>query len=193
MSSRLSPFDTATLYSWPSLSMKVTQSSSPGLGGSTWPCRVDGVEENDRTDSEGAGRIYRGEAREVGEEMRALDIVTGAVLVLPNRRRYCGEGVCAEEGRRRVKARANVRGAAMAAGEWMWGGRGRRGGGRRDTQPGGEVLGDLRLDIGLGVVELQLAVLRSASPTGAAYRGLEAANAQVYEDWPVQAMRWGGV
>lgn len=105
--------------------MKVTQSSSPGLGGSTWPCRVDGVEENDRADSEGAGRIYREEAWAVGEEMRALDIVEGAGLVLPNRRRDCGEGVCDEEGRRRVKARANVRGVAMAAGEWMWGGGGR--------------------------------------------------------------------
>lgn len=65
--------------------------------------------------------------------------------------------------------------------------------GRRDGTPEGGLVGGLRLDIGLKVVELQLAVPRSASPTGAAYRGPEAANAQVCEDWPVQAMRWGGV
>lgn len=94
--------------------MKVTHSSSPGFGGSTWPCRVDGVEENVRTDSGRAGRINRGEARGFDEVVRALDIVTGVVLELPKRRRHGGEGICDEEGRRRVKARANVRGVAMA-------------------------------------------------------------------------------
>lgn len=122
MSSRLSPLDTASLCSWLSLSMKVTQSSSPGFGGSTWPCRVDGVEEKLRTDSEGAGRKIRGKARADGELARTLDIVMGALLVLPKRRRYCGEVVCVDEGRRRVKARANVLEVVMAAGEENEGG-----------------------------------------------------------------------
>lgn len=155
MSSRLSPFDTATLCSWPSLSMKVTHSSSPGFGGSTWPCRVDGVEENDRTDSEGAGRINRGKAQELDEVARALDIVTGVVLVLPKRRRHDGEGFCDAEGRRRVKARANVRGFAMAVrgkgrgvGEGQ--GEGEEGGGGRDTREDGGVVGSWCLDIGIG-------------------------------------------
>lgn len=123
MSSRLSPFDTASLCSWLSLSMKVTQSSSPGFGGSTWPCRVDGVEEKLRTDSEGAGRKTRGKARAGGELARTLGNVLGALLVLPKRRRYCGEGVCVEEGLRRVKARANVLEVVMAVREEDEGGR----------------------------------------------------------------------
>lgn len=102
--------------------MKVTQSSSPGFGGSTWPCRLDGVEEKLRTDSEGAGRKIRGKARADGELARTLDIVMGALLVLTKRRRYCGEGVCVDEGRRRVKARANVVEVVMAAGETDEGG-----------------------------------------------------------------------
>lgn len=95
--------------------MKVTQSSSPGFGGSTWPCRVDGVEEKLRTESEAADRKIRGTAQADGEVVRPLDIAMGALLVLPKRRRYCGEGVCVEEGRRRVKARANVLEVVMAA------------------------------------------------------------------------------
>ena len=119
MSSRLSPFDTASLCSWPSLSMMVTQSSSPGLGGSTWPCRVDGVEEKDRTVAEGVGRIGRGEGRRFGEVAKALFIVVGPVFVLPNRRRLGGEGLDVEEGRRRAKARVNVRGVAIAVRDYL--------------------------------------------------------------------------
>lgn len=94
--------------------MKVTQSSSPGLGGSTWPCRVDGVEEKGRNVAEGADRKGRGEARKFCGVVRAVGIVVGPVLVLPNRRRLGGEGVDVEDGRRRAKARVNVRGVAMA-------------------------------------------------------------------------------
>lgn len=115
MSSRLSPFDTASLCSWPSLSMKVTHSSSPGFGGSTWPCLVDGVEENDRTGIEGAaGRMARVETREVEEEASALGDIIGLVFTVPKRRTPCVVVVGVVEGLRRKKARANDRGVAMA-------------------------------------------------------------------------------
>lgn len=90
---------------------------------------MDGVEEKLRTDSEGAGRKTRGEAREDGELARILDIVMGALLELPKRRRYCGEGGRVEEGLRRVKARANVLEVVMAVREEDE--RGRRGRRRR--------------------------------------------------------------
>jgi hypothetical protein len=88
---------------------------------------VERVEENDRTDIEGAVRMARGERRRVVEEARALGDIVGPAFVLPNRRRLCGEGVGVEDGLMRVKARAKVRGAAMAVGR----GRSDIGGGRR--------------------------------------------------------------
>lgn len=78
---------------------------------------MDGVDENDRTDIEGAGRMTRGERRRVVEEARVLGDIMGPAFVLPNRRILGGEGDGVEDGLRRVKARANVRGVAMAEGE----------------------------------------------------------------------------
>lgn len=96
--------------------MKVTHSSSPGFGGSTWPCRVDGVEENDRTDIEGAaGRMARVETREVDEEKGTEGDIIGLVFMLPNRRTPCVVVVVGVvDGLMREKARANVRGFVMA-------------------------------------------------------------------------------
>lgn len=95
--------------------MNVTQSSSPGFGGSTWPCLVDGVEENDRTDIEGAaGRMARGMARGVDEEKGTLGDIVGLVFMLPKRRTPCVVVVGVVDGFMREKARANVRGFVMA-------------------------------------------------------------------------------
>lgn len=101
MSSRLSPSETSKVCESPSLSMKVTLRSSPGLGGSRWPCsrefeeekgRVEGRERVDvrrRLDGEDSGVIDR-KGDEVEAEGRtarcinlaadleaAIDIVTG--------------------------------------------------------------------------------------------------------------------
>lgn len=192
MSSRLSPFDTASLCSWLSLSMKVTHSSSPGFGGSTWPCRVDGVEENDRTNSGRAGRINRGKPWRFDEVVRALDIVTGVVLELPKRRRHGGEGICDEEGRRRVKARANVRGAAMAVrGEECGDGQGEGEGEERGEEEEEAIRektegwwGFLRLDIGIGELQLEIVLPRQQQRKP----GLEAANARVRQSGVVGAI-----
>lgn len=176
MSSRLSPFDTASLCSWPSLSINVTQSSSPGFGGSTWPCRVDGVDENGRTDSDGEGRMERGKVRRAGEAERVLGIVVRLVLVLPNRRRYGREGFCVEEGRRRVKDRTNVRGVAMTVRKKIWrgGGTARKRGGKKRRGPGrgagdaAECEGLVGFGVSILVSGWEPAAGRSASPTGAA-------------------------
>lgn len=58
--------------------------------------------------------MTRGEQRGFEEAARVLGIVTEPVLVLLNRRATCGEGDGVEDGLRRVKARAKVRGVAMA-------------------------------------------------------------------------------
>jgi hypothetical protein len=117
MSSRFSPLDTANLCSWPSLSMKVTQSSSPGFGGSTCPCRVGGVEENNLTGNEGECRLGRAESRRVVEAVRVLGDIIGRAVDLPSRRILRVEVVGVEDGLRSVRARAKVRVAAMAVGE----------------------------------------------------------------------------
>lgn len=76
---------------------------------------MDGVEENDRTNIEGAaGRMARVETRGVEEEARALGDIMGLVFVLPNRRTPCVVVVGVVDGRMREKARANVRGFVMA-------------------------------------------------------------------------------
>lgn len=178
MSSRLSPFETASLCSWPSLSMKVTQSSSPGFGGSTWPCRVDGVEEKDRTGIEGAGRMNRANVPVDGEFASALDIVAGRVALLVNRRGYGEEGVCDEEARMRDKARANVRGVAMAVWEKGRNAGGERGTARRKRLRVKRLVGFWSLDIGRywyrdGKLQLVIVLPRQQEQPG-----LQAANAR---------------
>lgn len=76
---------------------------------------MDGVEENDRTNIEGAaGRMARGTARGVDEETGTLGDIMGLGFMLPNRRTRCVVVVGVVDGLMREKARANVRGFVMA-------------------------------------------------------------------------------
>lgn len=116
MSSRLSPAETAILCSWPSFSMKVTHSSSPSLGGSTWPCRLAGLEENGRVARARAraraGRCMRKDAWGVcgGAVGRCCIIIEALLLLLYDREAATGRDDRDKTARERASERVNMLG-----------------------------------------------------------------------------------
>lgn len=144
MSSRLSPFDTAILCSWPSLSMKVTHSSSPGLGGSTWPCRRAGLEEKCRAaitpTRTGLDRGIRGEARRSRHGTAARGNILGALLLYDRVQSAKEGGGPAVATQVRARERANILGVVMLE---AWGIRRDKGGeGRQSRRRRGEGEGE---------------------------------------------------
>lgn len=105
-SSRLSPLLAAILCSSPSLSINVTQISSPALGGSMWPCLAAGVEEKARAAAAGLDRHIRRAFRCFWGRADARGNVIEEEVLL----NWRVVEVDAHDGLRRIKVRVNTRG-----------------------------------------------------------------------------------